>query len=504
MRNNILVFGAGKSSTALIEYFLVNAVAENWQVTIADATLSNILEKTGNSPFSTAIELDIRNCEQRRQLISDADIVVSLLPPSLHSLVARDCLELKKNLLTASYIDEDTRAMADDVEKAGLLFLCEMGLDPGIDHMSAKKMIDEIQHQGGEVLSFMSHCGGLISPESDDNPWHYKISWNAKNIVHAGKAGALYRYNNQEIEIPYEDLFKDKRFVMIPEFEPLCWYPNRDSLKYLSEYRLENVHTFIRTTLRHPDFVYGWKNLVDLKFTATDSNYDTDGKTLLHFFKEHLEKNGFGNWLEEKLKEQFSSTKDLLNELVNLVQLEEQAAKKGIQKVEEFLMVDEKGDLQNIDIDHLKISAATTLADKMHDANLTLKQLFFLGMDDNDTLINKGNCNAADVLQFALENKLQLKESDKDLVVMMHDIEYLFEGAEMKKTGTLLLTGEDSVHTAMAKTVGLPLAIATRLILNNTIRTKGLHIPTIPEIYEPVLNELAENGIRFVEETKSK
>ncbi|RYF85062.1 MAG: hypothetical protein EON98_07590, partial [Chitinophagaceae bacterium] len=402
----ILLFGAGKSATSLIEYFLVNAVAENWHLTVVDASMDLVKEKTGNSTHGTAMAFDINDDVKRKEMIGNADIVISLMPPFLHILIAKDCLSAGKNLLTASYVDEQIKELKAEIDQAGLLFLCEMGLDPGIDHMSAKKLIDDIQSDGGKITSFFSHCGGLVAPESDDNPWHYKISWNPRNVVMAGKAGAIFKQEGEIKEMEYEDLFLDKRYVSIPGAEPLCWYPNRDSLSYIPTYGLEETATFIRTTLRHPDFIYGWKNVIDLKLTTEEKMYHTDGKSLMQFFKEHMELNGFSEWLQQKLHDQFDSTKSLLSELVNLVKLEEEAAKKGIDPVEEFMMVDDKGDLQNIDIDHLKISAAATLADRMHDANLTLKQLFYLGLDDEQTLIDKGHCSAADVLQFSLEKKL--------------------------------------------------------------------------------------------------
>lgn len=496
----ILVFGAGKSSSALIEYFLINAVAENWHLTVVDAQLQNAQEKMGNSTNGTALSFDITDDKKRGDVIQNADVVISLMPPSLHIFIAKDCILFKKNLLTASYVDEQIHSLKSEIENAGLLFLCEMGLDPGIDHMSAKKLINSIHAGGGKITSFYSHCGGLVAPESDDNPWHYKISWNSRNVVLAGKAGAVYKKDGEEINVPYEGLFSEKRYVVVPDVETFCWYPNRDSLSYIPIYGLEETATFIRTTLRHPDFIYGWKNLIDLKLTGEEKLYETDGKTLLQFFKEHMDLNGFGEWLQQRLHEQFDSTKSLLSELVNLVKLEEEASEKGIEPVEDFMMVDDKGDLQKIDIDHLKLSAAATLAERMHDANLTLKQLFYLGMDDEDTIIDKGKCSAADVLQFALEKKLMLKPEDKDMVVMLHEITYQKEGKEFKATSSFSLKGDDRKHTAMAQTVGLPLAIAAKLILNNKLQLKGLHIPIIKEIYEPVLSELKENDINFHEE----
>jgi hypothetical protein len=263
---------------------------------------------------------------------------------------------------------------------------------------------------------------------------------------------------------------------------------------------LKECASFIRTTLRHPDYMYGWKNIVELNLTDEKKEYETDGLSLAGFFKQHLDKNGFNEWLEQKLHDQFDATKSLLAELVNLVELEQKASEKGVEQLEEFMIVDDNGDLKQLDIDDLKVNAAATLADKMHDASLTLKQLFFLGMDDDKTQINKGLCSAADVLQFALENKLALKSSDKDLVVMLHEIEYKLDQKNYKITGTFQLTGNDDRHTAMAKTVGLPLGIGARLILNGTLNMKGLHIPVIPEIYEPILEELKINGIEFKEQ----
>jgi saccharopine dehydrogenase-like NADP-dependent oxidoreductase len=498
----VLLFGAGKSATVLIDYLLKNAEAETWLLTVVDADLTTAQKKIGDSPSGKAVSFDVTNKEERHSYISNADIVISLLPPAHHFLVAKDCVQLGRNLLTASYVDEQMRSLKNEIADNGLLFLCEMGLDPGIDHMSAKKIIDEIRDNGGTIHSFYSHCGGLVAPESDNNPWHYKISWNPRNVVTAGQAGAIFKQSGEIEELEYKELFAEKRYVSIPDHDVLCWYPNRDSLSYISLYGLEECGTFIRTTLRHPDFIYGWKNVIDVNLTSETQTYDTDGKSLAQLFKEHMDNNGFSEWLEEKLREQFDSTKNLLAELVNLVELEKKAEEKGAETVEEFMMVDEQGDLKQIDIDDLKVNAAATLADRMHDASLTLKQLFYLGLDDAETMVNKGECSAASILQFALEKKLALQAGDKDMVIMQHEIEFDKLGKKYKSISTLLLTGEDDVHTAMAKTVGLPLGIAAKLILNGTIQSKGLHIPVAKEIYEPVLQELKLNGIEFKERTE--
>src|SRR5688572_2087925 len=276
--NQILVLGAGKSATALINYLLANAKEENWKLILADANLHLALEKINNSPFGSAVSFDITDDSKRRYHISNSDIVISMLPPALHIKVAKDCLAFSKHLLTASYVDDEMKSMEAEIDRQQVLFLCEMGLDPGIDHMSAMKLIDYINSKGGKIISFKSHCGGLVAPESDDNPWHYKISWNPRNIVLAGKAGAVYKKHDTEITLGYEDLFREKRFTLLHDLEPLCWYPNRDSVSYMPVYGLEDCPTFIRTTLRHPDFMYGWKNLLELQLTDETPKYESEGK----------------------------------------------------------------------------------------------------------------------------------------------------------------------------------------------------------------------------------
>ena len=498
----ILLFGAGKSATVLIEYLLKNAVEENWKVVVVDADLKLVQSKIGGSNRATAVAFDIQDNEERIKHIKGADIVISLLPPTLHIIVAGDCIRHSKHLLTASYADEAIQQWKPEIEKNKLLFLYEMGLDPGIDHMSAMKIIDEIHHFGGKVLSFKSHCGGLVAPESDDNPWHYKISWNPRNIVLAGKSGAHFIENGQEVNLAYEDLFTTDRLVEIPGIGHYCWYPNRDSLSYLPLYGLEYTPTFIRTTLRHPDFMYGWKNIIELKLIDELPQYDTEGKTLQQSFKEHMDKHGFGEWLNEKLSQRFAETKNMMENLLRLVEAENEADQQGTQMPASFIAADDQGNLEEVAIDDVKNKAAAYLAHKMHEANLTLKQLFFLGLDDQFTLVNKGFCSPADILQFAIEKKLTLRPYDKDMIVMLHELEYEINGKHSLIKSSLTVKGENSLHTAMAKTVGLPLGIAAKNILNGKIKLTGLHIPTIKEIYEPVLAELEEYDIKFSDELR--
>ena len=498
----ILLFGAGKSASVLIDYLLEQSTQNNWKVIIADANKKLVEEKTKKHPNSEAIELDINDEPKRRELVSAATIVISMMPPTLHILIAKDCIHFGKNLLTASYADDEIKGLEQQVKDKGILFLCEMGLDPGIDHMSAMQLLDEIKATGGVVNSFKSHCGGLVAPESDDNPWHYKITWNPRNIVLAGKAGAVYKEDGKQITEQYEQLFDASRTVSTGNREVplLSYYPNRNSLPYIDLYGLQEASTFVRTTLRYADFMYGWKNVIDLKLTDEKPLYDTDGKSLQDFFREHLSQNGFGEWLDEKLSERFAETRSLLENLMKMMEAEEAANLHGEEPLEDFMIVDEKGGLKNIELDEVKNSAASAVASKIHEANLTMKQLFYLGMDDADTLINKGHCAAADVLQLALEKKLALQPGDKDMIVMLHEIE--FSTKDGKRNGihsSLLVKGDDEIHTAMAKTVGLPLGIAAKMILNGKINMTGVHIPVSKEVYEPVLEELKKYGVKFAE-----
>jgi saccharopine dehydrogenase-like NADP-dependent oxidoreductase len=496
---NIVVIGAGKSSTVLIEYLIKQTAENDWQLTVADSNLELAMSKTSSAPQARALALDVTDDTQRNNLILSADIVISLLPPALHYLVARDCLQLGKHLLTASYVDDKIQEMASQIAGKGILFLCEMGLDPGIDHMSAIQLIHDIKNRGGKITSFRSHTGGLVAPESDDNPWHYKISWNPRNVVMAGKAGATFKEEGNIRRLNYEELFDAGRVVDIPELSYLAWYPNRDSLSYIPLYQLHEADTFIRTTLRYPEFCFGWKNIVELKLTDETVQYDTNGMSLQQFFQVHFAKYGFNEWIEKQLTARFAQTKQLLEKLQQLLEAEQEVDDAERKELQKFMMVDDKGDLMDVNLDEVKTQAAATVAGQMHEANLSMKQLFFLGMDDDKTLIDKGNCSAADVLQFAMEKKLALQNADKDMIVMLHELEYEINRQPHRTASCLIVKGEDHLRTAMAKTVGLPLGIAAKLILQEKITLTGLHIPIIPEIYEPVLRELENYDIRFKE-----
>ena len=467
---NVLIFGAGKSSTALIQQLLSDASFYDWKISIADANLDNITEKINNHPSGIPVVADINNEEIRKSLIKNSDLVISLLPPHLHILVAMDCLSEHKSLLTASYIDEKMRSLEKEITDKNLLFLCEMGLDPGIDHMSLMELIEDIKSKNGVITSVKSHCGGLVAPESDDNPWHYKISWNPKNVVTAGKAGASYLLNEQKVDEDYTQIFNPERILKI-DFKDieLGYYPNRNSIPYIDLYGLHGVDTFIRTTLRYPSFISGWKNLIDLKLTDENIFYETNDLSYQDFFIKHFQLVNFNTWLDEQLLNKLNQTQQLF----------------------------EKFEHAHSNLE--KLNTSNSMADQMEQTSILLKQLFSLGIDDSNSFINKGKLSALDVLQCIIECKWKLNSADKDMVIMLHEIEYEIDNKKRKRTSELVVLGEDQQHTAMAKTVGLPLASAAKLILNNEIKAAGLLIPIEKSIYQPVLKELKSCGIVFKE-----
>ncbi|HWV66459.1 saccharopine dehydrogenase C-terminal domain-containing protein [Chitinophaga sp.] len=435
---NILLFGAGKSATSLIDYLLANAPRQKWHITVADHDLSLIKSKTGKSYYATPAALDIKDNAARQQLIRDTDLVISLLPATLHIMVAKDCLTEKKHLLTASYIDEEVRQLQPDIEKAGLLFMYEMGLDPGIDHMSAMKLIHSIEKKGGQIFSFKSYCGGLISPDSNDNPWQYKVSWNARNIVMAGISGATYKEKSKVKELTHEQLFDHTKTIQVPGLGKLAFYPNRDSLGYMQAYKLEDLATFMRATLRFPDFCEGWNALIKLGLTDDRHKIATDKLT-------------YTEWASHSVKDSTGTPEE---------------------NIAQFLGVSTKSKV--------------------------IRQLKFLGLLSTE-VINLGEQTNAGVLQFLVENKLKMEPADKDMIVMMHEIEFERRSMATRMHSYMIVQGEDSIHTAMAKTVGLPLGIMAKMILQDKITLTGLQIPVMPEVYNPVLKELEEYDIRFEE-----
>ena len=424
----ILLFGAGKSATCLIRYLIREIASRDWELVVAENNLALAQSKIGMSTRARAVALQVENEQERELLIRDADIVISLLPPALHYLVAVSCVKWNRDLLTASYQDAAIKALEPAIREKGLLFLVEMGLDPGIDHMSAMQLIHRIREKKGRILSFRSHTGGLVAPESDDNPWHYKISWNPRNVVLAGSAGARYKEQGRIISREYLDLYTHCEEVGLEGIKNnLCWYPNRDSLSYIPVYGLEEAETFIRTTLRYPDFCKGWAGIVQAGLTDDKIALPVSpgGRPLT-----------FADWSAPILPYVNSGNR---------------------------------------------------------------QQLEFLGLWDKAPVPAEAKVSA-DVLQHLLETRLAMAPRDKDMIVMLHEITYTVEDVVRQENSSLIVTGEDPLHTAMAKTVGLPLGIAAKLILEGKMKQlTGLHIPILPEIYDPVLQQLAEEGIRFKE-----
>jgi saccharopine dehydrogenase (NADP+, L-glutamate forming) len=433
MDTTILVIGAGKSATVLIQYLQKKAVENDWYILLADGDLATAQNKWNNASNGHALEIDIENVKERQKLVQKARIVVSMLPASLHFLVAKDCLTYEKPLFTASYVDENMRSIAAEIEAKQLLFLCEMGLDPGIDHMSAMAIIDAVHEKGGKITSFKSHCGGLIAPESDNNPWHYKISWNPKNIILAGKSGAIYLENGTTVTKDYPEIFDQTPIVKVPGIGALAYYPNRNSLSYIDTYHLHGVNDFVRTTLRYPAFCTGWNAIVQLQLTDENCNDLPPNTSIQQWFEGHIQKNGLEATLADLKKEE-------------------------------------------------KLAA----------------QLNYIGLDATTIIPAQYNSNAA-ILQWILEDKWKLAATDKDLVVMLHEIEYKIGDRPYKLESSMVLTGEDAIQTAMAKTVGLPLAMGVCAYLKGAIKMTGLHIPIDKRIYNPILKSLAEEGIIFQE-----
>lgn len=439
---NILVIGAGRSSSSLIKYLLDNSQQEQWTVTVGDVAIELVNQKTNNHPNSRAIVFDINNEQQRQEEIQRADIVISMLPASMHLSVAKDCVRYKKHLATASYVSKEMAALDEEAKINGIVLMNEVGLDPGIDHASAMKVIDDIHEQGGELTSFKSFCGGLVAPESNDNPWGYKFSWNPRNVILAGQGTAQYIENGEYKYIPYNRLFTQIDSVSIDGYGNFDAYANRDSLSYRKSYNIEGISTMLRGTLRMPGYCKAWN--VFVKLGLTDDTYTIEASNTLTYKQ----------LLEAYLPAGDKSTKE---------------------KLVAFM---------GTEID-------TEIIDKID----------WLGLF-NDTLIKRANATPAQILQDVLEEKWKLMPHDKDMIVMQHQFEYTLPkqgNNTIKLNSSLVVKGEDQIYTAMAKTVGLPLAIASKLILQGKIKSKGVLIPTAKEIYEPLLAELEQYGVVFEE-----
>jgi saccharopine dehydrogenase-like NADP-dependent oxidoreductase len=435
---NILVLGAGRSATVLIDYLIDHAPQGHWTVTVADMDAATAIRKVGGRAQAKAVGADLSDRAVRLGLMQGMDVVVSLLPPPMHPEVAKDCLTVGCHMATASYVSDAMRTLHQEAAAKGLTFINEIGLDPGIDHLSAMQMLDTLRADGHRILHFESHCGGLVAPESDDNPWGYKFTWNPRNVVLAGQGGAAkFIHNGTYRYIPYQRLFSRIDQIWIDGYGSFEGYANRDSLGYREAYGLNDALTVFRGTLRKEGFCAAWNVFVQLGMT--DDTYTmegTDRMTLSGYLGAFLPDNGAP--LRYRLA------------------------------------------------DHLCVS------DRVMD------QIDWLGLF-GDEPVGLAHATPAQILQSVLERKWAMRPTDKDMIVMWHRIGSMKDGVEHTTTASLVVKGDDTERTAMAKTVGLPLAIATRMVLEGTIARKGVLLPIYPDIYGPMLAELQRFGIRFEE-----
>ena len=442
--NSILILGAGRSSSALIDYLLQQSGSMGWNLTVGDVSLDAAKERVGHSENGKAIAFDILQ-ESSSEIISTCDVVISVLPASLHPLVASKCLQFKKHLLTASYVSQEMKSFDEEARLKGILFLNECGLDPGIDHMSAMHVIDRIKAGGGELHSFESFTGGLIAPETDpDNPWRYKFTWNPRNVIMAGQDTAKFLQDGAYKYIPYHQLFRCITAVEVPGYGAYEGYANRDSLKYRDTYGLQNIKTILRGTLRNKGFCSAWDIFVQLG--CTDDTYKMEGVSKMT----HV---GFINSFLDAHTER--TTKERLTEKFRLI-------KDGPELI----------------------------------------RLSWAGLFD-ESLIGLNEGTPAQILEHILNKRWKLNPDDRDMIVMWHRFRFMREGKAREIQASMVVMGENSIKTAMSKTVGLPLAIAAKLLLMGKITQRGVAIPVSKEIYEPVLGELKILGVELKEcETK--
>ena len=438
--NNILVIGAGRSSSALINYLLEQAPSYGWFITVADADPQLASNKLKAHPNGRATWLDVMKRNDRRELIERADVVVSLLPAHLHLEVAHDCIQLKKHLITSSYVSKEMYRLGDEARNRELHFMGEMGLDPGLEHMSARKKIDEIKANGGKLIAFRSYSGGLIAPESLDNPWKYKFTWNPRNVVLEGQGTAQFLENGKLRYIPYQRLFESPRTVDIMGAGTFEMYPNRDSLLYRDVYGLAGVPNVLRGTLRYQGFCAAWNALI--KIGLTNGHFPLLGSAQItyHEMMDAFAGKTPGNSVKERVANLIGEAPD----------------------------------------------------------GPVIKKLEWLGLFRKKR-IDLDDATPALILEHLLLQKWRLKPKDKDLVLMQHEFEYELAGVHRLLTTTLSMKGENAKDTAMSRLVGLPMAILVKMVMQGQITSKGVDIPVKPEVYQPILEELSTFGLHFEE-----
>lgn len=436
---NILIIGAGKSSSYLIDFLLDSSIEKNRKIIVADLQEDTALKKIKGHPQAKAASIHLEDENSRKSLVRESDLVISMLPAFLHPVIAKDCLELGKHFFTASYESEELRKLKEQVEAKNLLFLNECGLDPGLDHMSAMQVIDREKAQGHEILSFKSYTGGVLAPESEDNPWKYKFTWNPRNVVLAGQGTSRFIRNGQYKYIPYHMLFQRLDKITFEEAGEFDGYANRDSLIYRKVYGLDDIPTILRGTLRRKGFCQSWNVFVQLGMTDDSFEMDLPKSYTYRDFLDSFLPFHESKSIEEKLKE-----------------ILPWAGKEVMEKIQ------------------------------------------WLGFFNQEVLPRFQGSPAA-ILQAILEKKWALKENDKDMIVMQHLFEIKTPKGIKRVISSLVSKGVNQEYTAMAKTVGLPLAIAVDMFLDGTIKAKGLKIPVSQSIYQPILRELENYNIRFQE-----
>lgn len=435
---NILIIGAGRSAASLIEYLLEGAEENNWRVTVVDRDMKLAEQRVSGHPRGSAMAFEMDDHSLRSRLIEEADLVVSMLPATMHIAIAKECVERGVHLITPSYTTREMRALHDAAIENGVLLLNEMGVDPGIDHMSAMQIIHRLREKGARINRFESFTGGLVAPESDDNPWNYKFTWNPRNVVMAAQGGTAQFIHNHRLKyIPPHKIFKRFKAIEVPGYGTFDGYANRDSLSYRKVYDLERVPTIYRGTLRGEGFCEAWNVFVQLGITTEDFEVECEDMTYREF-------------------------------------------------INAFLMYDEELPVEE------KLKSYLDLSDEI------MAKLEWLGIFE-DRLIGLTSATPAAILQKLLEEKWSLGEDDKDMIVMWHRFDYEIEGVEHELHSSLVYIGRDRNFTAMSDTVGWPVAIAAKLILNGKLSLKGVQLPILPEIYTPILNELDHLGVEFIE-----
>jgi saccharopine dehydrogenase-like NADP-dependent oxidoreductase len=439
----ILVLGAGLSASSLIKYLLDHSDNHNWKVRIGDLSTETAEKKINGHPNGEAFKFDVNNKQQCYREVEHADIVISMLPTSMHLTVAEACIENSKNMVTASYVSKEIQLLHEKALKKGILILNEIGVDPGIDHMSAMRVIDRIREEGGNIEEFYSFTGGLVAPKYDNNPWNYKFTWNPKNVVIAGQGSCMYIKNGRYKYIPYSKLFQRILRTNVLDYGEFEVYPNRDSLKYREIYGLHDIPSMYRGTMRRPGFSKAWNVLVQLG--CTDDTYiveDSMNMTYREFINSFLK-------YEPNVPVE--------------------------RKLAEYVGIEEDSEI--------------------------MYKLRWLGIF-SDELIGLKEASPAEILLHILLQKWILDEDDKDMIVMQHRFVTQKAKKEQEILSSMVIEGSDQIHTAMSKTVGYPVAIATKMILTGQITAKGIKIPIDKCVYDPILKELESMGIKFVEEIR--